>query len=526
MLFNSYEFIFLFLPLAAGIGFALAVRSRMAALSWLVLASLLFYAWWRPVNVLIIAPSIAINYILARAINRLGESSRERRVDTVLLVLGIAFNVAFLGYFKYRNFVGSAVNDVFGTSYVLTELILPLGISFIAFQKIAFLIDVHGRRVKDFTLQEYCLFTLFFPQLIAGPIVHFREIMPQFREISCRFDKTNVSVGLTLFFFGLFKKTILADSLAPVVTSIYEGAESGVAVSLLPAWMAAVGFTLQIYFDFSGYTDMALGAARIFGVRLPPNFNSPLQATSIIDFWLRWHMTLTRFLTAYIYNPLLLTLTRRRLGKGLGVFRGRGSSFGSFVVLLMLPTLLTMSISGLWHGASYLFVLWGMLHGLYLCINHAWRVWGFRLPHGVGPALTLIAVVTGMVLFRSETVASAANILMGMIGVNGIGLPVALHSRLASVGAGMLSEIAAENLIGARDFVALAGMIAVLTVVALKLPNSLQLLGRFEPALSMRGETKLVAWNTSVAAAIATSVVAAICIYRLGAPSEFLYWQF
>ena len=230
--------------------------------------------------------------------------------------MGIAFNVAFLGYFKYSNFLVGTINDAFGTQMVLARVILPLGISFITFQKIAFLIDVQAGRIESFTLQDYCLFVLFFPQLIAGPIVHYREMMPQFHRVSCRFDQENVSVGLTLLAFGLFKKVFLADKIALIVTPIYGQATSGSSIALLPAWIAAVGFTLQIYFDFSGYTDMALGIARLFGVRLPPNFNSPLRASSIIDFWQRWHMTLTRFLTAYMYNPLALWLTRRRAARG------------------------------------------------------------------------------------------------------------------------------------------------------------------------------------------------------------------
>jgi D-alanyl-lipoteichoic acid acyltransferase DltB (MBOAT superfamily) len=493
-------------------------------LHWLILASLFFYAWWRPLNLLIIAPAIAINFVVASMIQHLGDRPGERRAATALLVAGIALNVAFLGYFKYRNFFVGAINDVLGTQYVLTELILPLGISFIAFQKIAFLIDVHGRRIASFTFRDYCLFTLFFPQLIAGPIVHYREVIPQFRGASCRFDKTHVSVGLTLFFFGLFKKTMLADNLSPHVTSIYDAAAAGGDITFFPAWMAAVGFTLQIYFDFSGYTDMALGAARIFGIRLPANFNSPLQATSIIDFWLRWHMTLTRFLTAYIYNPLVLMLTRRRLAKGYDVLRGRRTTIGSFVALLMFPTLLTMAISGLWHGASYLFLLWGLVHGAYLCVNHAWRTWGLKLPRPAGVALTLLAVVAAMVLFRSSTLASAANIMKGMIGFNGVGLPAVIHARVTESWTN--SVLIVDDVLGGREFVALGALIGLLMFVAIALPNSLQLLSRFEPALGTKLATPVLVWNNSVAAALMTALVAAISIYRLGAPSEFLYWQF
>ena len=283
MLFNSYEFICLFLPITVVVFFLLGRTSREWALGWVIAASLFFYAWWRPLNVLIIAPSILINFALARWLERLRDPEKAGLAKAVL-TLGIVFNVAFLGYFKYANFTTTVVNDVFGTTYVLEQIVLPLGISFITFQKIAFLIDVHARRVTSFTLRDYCLFVLFFPQLIAGPIVHFRELMPQFSRATCRFDAESVTVGLTLFTFGLFKKVFLADTLAPRVSAIFGDAVAGRAVSLLPGWMAALGFTLQIYFDFSGYSDMAIGAARLFGVRLPPNFNSPLKSSSIIDF--------------------------------------------------------------------------------------------------------------------------------------------------------------------------------------------------------------------------------------------------
>jgi alginate O-acetyltransferase complex protein AlgI len=542
VLFNSYEFIFAFLPLVAAGFFVLGNLSRTLALRWLILASLFFYAWWRPFNVLLIAPSIFINFVLARTLQSLGMKNK-RQASRAVLILGIAFNVAFLGYFKYTNFIGRAIDDVFGTNLVLTEIILPLGISFITFQKIAFLIDLHAGRIESFTLQDYCLFVLFFPQLIAGPIVHYREMMPQFHGASCRFDKENVAVGLTLFVFGLFKKAVIADGLAPHVSMIYDQAAAGTTISLIAAWMAAIGFSLQIYFDFSGYTDMALGAARLFGIRLPQNFNSPFQASSIIDFWLRWHMTLTRFLTAYIYNPLVLALTRRRMAHGLPGFGGPQTTLGAFVQLLAFPILLTMFISGLWHGAGYLFILWGLLHGLYLTINHAWRLrapklWSDRRSYErtmkpLGLALTFTAVVTSMVLFRSSTVAGALNILKGMIALNGVSIPLTIYQHLGPLG-GWLERIGVvRQSWGGQDFVILAALIPALMFVALALPNTLQLLARFEPALGVRqrpADLGLVRWTIewapSLAWSVAMSGIAVAGILSLGGPSEFLYWQF
>ena len=374
MLFNSHAFLFVFLPFALAGFYGLGIVSRTAALRWIIFVSLIFYALWRPVNVLIIAPSILVNFVVARSLQRLAVDEKFVRTSQIVLLLGIAFNVAFLGYFKYMDFGITTINDVFGTNILLTHIILPLGISFITFQKIAFLVDVQSRRISSFTLQDYCLFVLFFPQLVAGPIVHYREMMPQFHDAQCRFNDEDFSVGLTLLSFGLFKKAVLADHIAALVTPIYNQAISGSRPSLFLAWGAAVGFTLQVYFDFSGYTDMALGLARLFGIRLPQNFNSPLKASSIIDFWLRWHMTLTRFLTAYIFNPLTLWLTRRRAAKRRPGIVGTRTTVGAFCYLLMFPILLTMFISGLWHGAGYGFIVWGLIHGLYLTINHAWRL--------------------------------------------------------------------------------------------------------------------------------------------------------
>ncbi|HET7764427.1 MAG TPA: MBOAT family O-acyltransferase [Burkholderiales bacterium] len=541
MLFNSYEFIFAFLPVTVAGFYLLGWRSRMLSLHWLILASLFFYAWWRPLNVLIIAPSILVNFALARGLQRLTRDDKRRGAAQAVLIAGIAFNVAFLGYFKYTYFLGTAINDAFGANLGLAHIVLPLGISFITFQKIAFLIDVHSRRIETFTARDYCLFVLFFPQLIAGPIVHYREMMPQFQQVSGRLNRDDVAVGLTLFLFGLFKKSVIADGISPSVALIYDQAASGTGVSFLFAWIAGVGFLLQLYFDFSGYTDMALGAARLIGIRLPPNFNSPLRAPSIIDFWLRWHMTLTRFLTAYIYNPLVLALTRRRLAKGLKGFGGRDTTPGAFALLLMFPTLLTMFVSGLWHGAGYLFVLWGLLHGVYLTVNHAWRLiaprlWPDRAAYArlmkpAGITLTFLCVAVSMVLFRSPTVGAAVNLLKGMMGLNGIALPVAVYERVGPL-AGWLERFGVMHQAwGGQEFVKMAIAIPILIVVVMACPNTLQMLARHEPAIGVRQPAesflgRALEWRPSLAWAAGISALAVIGVLFLGGESEFLYWQF
>ena len=529
MLFNSQEFLFIFLPVTL-IGFYwLGSRSSQWAIFWLILASLLFYGWWRPVNILIIGPSILINYLLAAYLLRLTREDRSPGLARAVLLLGVAFNVLFLGYFKYTDFVLGSVNDVFGANLILRHIILPLGISFITFQKIAFLIDVHDGRVKSFSFRQYCTFVLFFPQLISGPIVHYREMMPQFDVATCRFDRENFAVGLTLLLFGLFKKGVLADNVATFVTPIYEHSAAAGRTPLLLAWMAGVGFMLQLYFDFSGYTDMALGLARFFGIKLPPNFNSPLRASSIIDFWLRWHMTLTRFLTTYLYNPMVLALTRRRMAKGQPGWAPRTPTAGAFLALVMVPMITTMFISGLWHGAGYGFVIWGVLHGIFLVINHAWRAvgprwWPDRAAYDrtmkpVGFVITFVTVCAAILFFRASTLKSAIDLIKGFFGLNGFAMPHGAAAIAATYG----TDIAKGSM-----------WIAFLLFIALLCPNTLDILAPYEPALGWKTQPnrpaflnfKIPAWGPSLPWAVAVSIVAAVAIFSTGGPSEFLYWQF
>jgi D-alanyl-lipoteichoic acid acyltransferase DltB (MBOAT superfamily) len=544
MLFNSYLFVLAFLPLTLALFYLFGRYSRESALRWLIFASLVFYAWWRPFNLAIIVPSILVNYGLARALQRLGQKDNSERASRLTLIAGLTFNILLLGYFKYSTFLTGAMNDAFGTSFVLTQVILPLGISFITFQKIAFLIDVHGKRIDSFTFRDYSLFVLFFPQLIAGPIVHYREMMPQFQRARCRFDATDFAAGITMFAFGLFKKAVLADGIAPFVTMIYERAGSGQSISLLPALFAAVGFTLQIYFDFSGYSDMAIGLGRLFGVRLPANFESPLRSSSIIDYWLRWHITLSRFLTAYIYNPLLLALTRRRLARARSAGSRRGMGLGSFAMLVVFPTLVTMFISGLWHGAGYTFIVWGLLHGIFLSVNHGWRqiksryfpktqqpLGKWRLP---GFLLTFASIATAMVFFKAASLSAASKILAGMVGFHGIGLPNSIFEHLGPI-ASLLQKTGGgpESWWSATDLLWLCGWTLLLSVIAFLLPNTLQLLRRFEPALHTSDTATLntgwltqLQWRPTLRWAMFVAAIAVTGVLRLGGPSEFLYWQF
>jgi alginate O-acetyltransferase complex protein AlgI len=539
MLFNSYEFLFGFLPVTLFGFWFLGARRRDWALLWLTAASLFFYAWWRPINVLLIAPSILINLGLARLMERYRISNPG--LSRVILICGIVFNLCFLGYFKYTMFLRGAVNDIFGTDLVLTHIILPLGISFITFQKIAFLADVNAGRVTSFSLRDYALFVLFFPQLIAGPIVHYREMMPQFRAISTRFNAEDASVGVTLFFMGLAKKLLLADPMALVASPLYARAHDG-GLGFADGWIAALGFTLQIYFDFSGYSDMALGLGRFFGIKLPVNFNSPLRASSIIEFWQRWHVSLTRFLTAYIYNPLSLRWTRARMATGRPGFGGRDTTAASFLSLLVLPTMITMMVSGVWHGAGYTYIVWGLMHGVMISINHAWRlirsrIWPGarnhpRLLASTGFFLTFVSVVVAMVMFRAPTVRVAETIWSDMIGLHGITLPGGLLARLGSLGS-LLQAIGIQP-DGSSGSQMVEGLtrVAVLSLIALCLPNSLQILAPYEPAIGVapaKRESWLVRyarWSPSRPWAIGLAAISAAGVLSLGQLSEFLYWQF
>ncbi|MGD1911300.1 MAG: MBOAT family O-acyltransferase, partial [Rivularia sp. (in: cyanobacteria)] len=303
MLFNSLEFIFLYLPITLSIFFGIGKFGNYRfAIVFLVAASLSFYGWWNPPYLLLLIFSLIFNYFIGSA---LSEKLKIKLGKKLLLTLGIIVNLALIGYFKYANFFVSTVGDLLGRNFNLENIILPLAISFFTFQQIAYLVDAYKGETKEYNLLDYCLFVTFFPQLIAGPIVHHKEVMPQFEDKSTyRFNPENMAVGITIFSLGLFKKVIFADNIAAYATPVFTAASQGRAPTLVEAWVGALAYTLQLYFDFSGYSDMAIGIARMFGIKLPINFNSPYKAISISDFWRRWHITLSNFLRDYLYIPL------------------------------------------------------------------------------------------------------------------------------------------------------------------------------------------------------------------------------
>jgi D-alanyl-lipoteichoic acid acyltransferase DltB (MBOAT superfamily) len=400
MLFNSFEFIFAFLPVVYA-GYLILFRTGRPRLVviWLIAASLFYYGWWNPRYLLLIGALIIGNYACARAIHALRNAGREQAAD-VTMWAGIVGNLTILGYYKYANFLVDSLNDLSGASLMLAPILLPVGISFFTFQKIAYLVDTRYRDPSPHTVLEFSLFVLFFPQLLAGPITHHREILPQFHDPNrFRPRSINLAIGLTIFAIGLFKKVVIADGFAAIATPVFTDADQGQAIAALAAWRGAFAYTIQLYFDFSGYSDMAIGLARIFGINLPLNFNAPYRATGIIDFWRRWHMTLSRFLQMYLYIPLG------------GNRRGQ--------VRRYVNLMLTMLIGGLWHGAGWNFILWGGLHGAFLIVNHGWRrLLGPPSEHPLARAaarlLTFTAVMLALVLFRAETLDGALGVYAAM----------------------------------------------------------------------------------------------------------------
>jgi D-alanyl-lipoteichoic acid acyltransferase DltB (MBOAT superfamily) len=369
-----------------------------------MLCSLVFYAWWSVAGLLILLALMACNYGFTRWLIDLKQARRSH--TQWVLVGGLTFNLGVLAWFKYWNFLIVTADQTFGTRWPLAAMFLPLGISFFTFQKIALLIDAANGKITRIDWLDYALFVSFFPQLIAGPIVHHSEVMPQFR--AGRFATVEqFAQGLAVFVIGLSKKVLIADTMARFATSVFDAAASGQPVSFADGWTAALSYTLQIYFDFSGYSDMAIGAALLFGIRLPLNFASPYKAMSIIEFWRCWHMTLSRFLREYVYIPLG------------GNRKGKTRRY--------LNLMATMLIGGAWHGANWTFVVWGGVHGILLSANHLWNeaFGGSRSAAGrlAARALTLLSVVLAWVIFRAPTLESAGIVYAGMLGWHGLLLP-------------------------------------------------------------------------------------------------------
>jgi alginate O-acetyltransferase complex protein AlgI len=507
MLFNSYEFIFLFLPVTLLIYVILVHnRKKEAAMTWLVVASLFFYGWWNPVYLLLIIGSMLFNYYTGVQL-----SYRQNRL---LLGIAIAVNLGLLGYFKYANFFVENISNLAGLGWNIEHIVLPLAISFFTFQQIAYLVDAYRRETSEYNFLHYALFVSFFPQLIAGPIVHHKEMLPQFiRETARSIEYRHLAIGISVFTLGLFKKVVVADSLAPYSTEAFNAVAAGEMLTFFEAWKGTLAYTFQLYFDFSGYSDMAIGLAMLFGIRLPLNFDSPYKARSIIEFWQRWHITLSRFLRDYLYIPL------------------GGNRKGQVRRYLNLVT--TMLLGGLWHGAEWTFVLWGGLHGLYLVINHGWRrmkelsgiVHSHVIFNTASLLLTFLAVVVAWVFFRAEDFPAAILMLKSMLGYGGVVWPAEARGQLgifANVLASMGLEFGYPG-----QFNGLANVVGMLVVLlfVFTAPNVQQLMKRYQVAINPPAASTL-AWAPDLRWGLLIGFMALLSILSLGHMSEFLYFQF
>jgi alginate O-acetyltransferase complex protein AlgI len=461
MLFNSFKFIFAFLPVTM-LGFHLLGRyGRRPVIIWLALMSVVFYAAWNPAFVLFLLTSILVNYLVALAITHQPDYTPARRQ---LLTLGIALNLLPLFYFKYLYKTLLLFKSLAITHATPHTILLPLGISFFTFTQISYLVDLAQGQAERQDFLSYLLFVTFFPHLIAGPILHHKEMMPQFGRTNPDPEAStveealtpvppfrrfalkphDVSLGMTWFLMGLAKKVLIADKLAPTANLAFSHAGT---LDATTAWTGLIVYSMQLYFDFSGYSDMALGLARIFSIRFPLNFDSPFKATSVTEYWQRWHMTLTRYITLYLYNPLLLGVQRRRLAAGKKISRKALATPAGFLAMVAYPTLLTMLLTGLWHGAGFQFLLFGLIHGVYLTANQAWRHFRQRptaasatvippRPHGPIRLAMMIGVylqVTfALIFFRSDSLAAAFALLHDMAGAHGLGhLGAILEGSLA-----------------------------------------------------------------------------------------------
>jgi alginate O-acetyltransferase complex protein AlgI len=507
MLFNSYGFLFVFLPVTLVGFFLLARRGMTLAASWLTLMSLVFYGWWDWRFVSLLVASIAFNYVMGLAIAR-----STGRMRVAWFASAITVDLALLGYFKYANLLLGSVSAIQGTHYAALDIVLPLGISFFTFTQIAYLADVFQNKAREPRLIHYSLFVSYFPHLIAGPVLHHKEMMPQFAEPrTYRLQPNAILLGAVIFIIGLAKKVLLADNMAPYVNSTFaEPNHPGVLV----AWGCVLAYSFQIYFDFSGYSDMAIGLSRLFGIRLPLNFNSPYKARNIVEFWRCWHMTLSRFLRDYLYIPL------------------GGNRRGP--VRRYLNLFLTMLLGGLWHGAGWNFAIWGGLHGIYLSLNHLWRriagAGGARTRFGtlLSVAITFFAVNVAWVFFRSPTLEIARELMVGMFGGFGIGVPAALVTPFPALRHGLEAAGIDLYLGGGRQFTMTYLWVALAGAIAFFAPNTQEIAHRFHPALgsfeprSARGPRLHLTWQWGAA----MGVLAAAALLSLSRPTEFLYFQF
>ena len=489
MLFNSFGFILIFLPVTV-LAYFLLLRWRLtiAAKSWLLSASLFFYSWWNIKYLPLILGSVLFNYTIGGLLAEYEEIGHRALSRKAIFVFGVVANIILLGYFKYMDFFINNINHAFKLDIPFLHIVLPLGISFFTITQIAYLVDAYEGLVEERNLLNYALFVTFFPHLLAGPILHHMDMMPQFERMRNKVvNWKNLYLGLALFFIGLFKKVVIADQFASWAT---PGFDHSTSLNFFAAWFTSLSYTFQLYFDFSGYSDMAVGIGWMFNIRLPINFNTPYKATGIIDFWKRWHITLTNFITTYLFTPILRSF-------------GRITFAGSLVAIFI-----SMLIAGFWHGAGWTFIIWGGMHGGALVVNHLWRKRKLALPPFLAWLITFNFINLSFVFFRAKSWDSAMKVLEGMAGLNG----VMLHKSLSKVkflqGMGIKFGAWLAGIEGSdRTYIML---IIAMLITHLSL-NSMQIVERVKPT-----------WRWT----ICMMVVSFWSLLNMNRVSEFLYFQF
>ncbi|MEV9528795.1 MBOAT family protein [Aliarcobacter butzleri] len=485
MLFNSYEFIFIFLPVMFVVYFYLnSKRLILGAKIWLVVGSLFFYSYWNVIYLPLILLSIFVNYGVGLS---LVNHEKIRISSKTILSFGILFNLGLLGYFKYTDFFLDNFNGIFGTNIPLPHIILPLGISFFTFTQIAFLVDAYKQEAKEYSLINYMLFVTYFPHLLAGPILHHKEMMPQFAsKYNWVKNYRNIALGLFIFSIGLFKKVVIADTFAVWANA---GFDTATTLNLIEAWATSLSYTFQLYFDFSGYTDMAIGISLMFNIKLPINFNSPYKALSIQDFWRRWHMTLSRFLRDYLYIPL------------------GGNRKGNIRTYVNLIT--TFLLGGLWHGAGWTFIIWGLLHGIALAIHRFWQSLGFRMNKILAWFITFNFINITWIFFRAKDFESAMKVLGSMFSLDNVVLPEKYFKFLAEYNDIYFKfGTVYDNILG-KDKTTIFIVLGLITVLAFK--NSMEKMISFKPTY----------FNLLV-----SFIFIIYSIFQLNKISEFLYFNF
>ena len=506
MLFSSYQFIFMFLP-AVYVAFLVAHRigGWNGAVRVLAAASLAFYAMWGVMLFAVLLGSLVFNYTMGKVISRFGDQPKSARL---LMLGGIAANLGLLGYLKYTNFFIDVANQVSGAGIGHVALLVPVGVSFYTFIQIGYLIDAYNGQLMRSSFSRYVVFGAFFPCVTAGPLVMHREILEQLEQRSgSAFNIRFLVTGLTMFGMGLFKKVALADSISPYANTVFDAVAAGGSTDILSAWIGATAYALQLYFDFSGYSDMALGIAFVFGIRLPLNFDSPFKASNISDFWRRWHITMTRFFTNYVYASLAMNGFRAAMAKGSG-------RSGRFLRAAALPSIITFMVAGVWHGAGWNMVVYGLVHGVAIAICLGWREFAaIELPRTLGWALTMSVVLSALVIFRAPDLASAGTILAGMWG-------------LTSLGFG-----AAPVAVAGLDIGRAVSMIVLQGAVVLLLPNTQQILHKDwissddKPSTAAM-EAGLLAWRPALSGAVVIALAYTVSLTTMGSGSTFLYYQF